>query len=221
MQGDNLTYGVAKSRTWLSDWTELKLSHKKGMSCDSVGLFHLFLPWLLGLSCLISLLYFSSFSQFQVFNNNFSCNSFTTTFIDFFPHFHVSSHGFICKWTLKVLSDNDIQISSVQLLSHVLLFATPWTAVCQASLSITNSWSLLKLMSIESVMPSNHLILCRPLFLLPSIFPSIRVFSNDSVLILIQFSTLDTNSTNASLHFSLKSLPEIHVCLYQPNSNAL
>ena len=59
---------------------------------------------------------------------------------------------------------------------------TPWTAAHQASLSITNSWSLLKLMSTESVMPSNHLILCRPLFLLPSIFPSIRVFSNESVL---------------------------------------
>ena len=61
---------------------------------------------------------------------------------------------------------------------------TPWTATRQASLSITNSWSLLKLMSIGSVMPSNHLILCRPLFLLPSIFPSIRVFSNESVLCL-------------------------------------
>ena len=60
--------------------------------------------------------------------------------------------------------------------------ATPWTAACQASLSITNSQSLLKLMSIESVMPSNHLILCHPLLLLPSIFPSIRVFSNESVL---------------------------------------
>ena len=73
-------------------------------------------------------------------------------------------------------------ISSVQLLSHVQLFATPWTAACQASLSITNSQSLLKLMSIESVMPSNHLILCLPLLLMPSIFPSIWVFSNESVL---------------------------------------
>ena len=75
-------------------------------------------------------------------------------------------------------------MSSVQLvqsLSLVPFFATPWTAVSQASLSITNSWSLLKLMSIELVMPSNHLILCHPL-LLPSIFPSIRVFSNESVL---------------------------------------
>ena len=74
------------------------------------------------------------------------------------------------------------QFSSVQSLSHVQLFATPWTAACQASLSITNSRSLLKLMSIESVMPSNHLILCCPLLLLPSIFPSIRIFSNESVL---------------------------------------
>jgi len=69
---------------------------------------------------------------------------------------------------------------SVQLLSHV--FATPWTAACQASLSITNSWSLLKLMSIELVMTSNHLILHHPLLLPPSIFPSIRVFSNKPVL---------------------------------------
>ena len=70
----------------------------------------------------------------------------------------------------------------MQLLSHVQLFVTPWTAAHQASLSITNAWSLLKLMSIESVMPSNHLILCCPLLLLPSIFPSIRVFSSESVL---------------------------------------
>ena len=72
--------------------------------------------------------------------------------------------------------------SSVQLLSRVRLFATPWTAAHQASLSNTNSWSLLTLMSIELVMPSNHLVLSSPLLLLPSIFPSIRVFSNESVL---------------------------------------
>ena len=71
--------------------------------------------------------------------------------------------------------------SSVQSLTHVWLFATPWTAACQASLSITNSQSLLKLMFIESVMSSNHLILRHPLLLVPSIFPSIRVFSNESV----------------------------------------
>ena len=74
-----------------------------------------------------------------------------------------------------------VQPSSVQSLSHVQLFLTPWTTACQASLSITNSRSLLKLVSIESVMPSNHLILCYPLLLLPSIFPSIRVFSNESL----------------------------------------
>ena len=72
--------------------------------------------------------------------------------------------------------------SSVQSLSCVRRFVTPWTVACQASLSITNSWRLLKLMSIESVMPFNHLILCHPLLLLPSIFPSIRVFSNESAL---------------------------------------
>ena len=72
--------------------------------------------------------------------------------------------------------------SSVQSLSCVQLFVTPWTAAHQASLSITNSWSLHKLMSIQSVMPSNHLILCHPLFLPLSILPSIRVFSNESVL---------------------------------------
>ena len=77
---------------------------------------------------------------------------------------------------------NNNCISSVQSPSRVQLFGTPWTEAHQASLSITNSQSLLKLMSIELVMPSNHLFLCRPLLLLPSIFPSIRVFSNESAL---------------------------------------
>ena len=92
-----------------------------------------------------------------------------------YPSSSVSWHcspWVFCHWRLI--------FSSVRF-SHVQLFATPLPAKCQASLSITNSWSLLKLMSIESVMPSNHLILCRPL-LLPSIFSSIRVFSNESVL---------------------------------------
>ena len=92
-------------------------------------------------------------------------------------HFEKCSHrphGFFKKWNL--------QFSSVQLLSHVQLFGTLWTAERQASLSITNSWSLLKLTSIESVMPSNHFILRCLLLLLPSIFPSIRVFSNESAL---------------------------------------
>ena len=83
----------------------------------------------------------------------------------------------ISIWELSV-----IQFSSVQLLSRVQLFATPWTAARQASQYINNSRSLLELMSIELVMPSNHLILCFPLLLPPSIFPSIRVFSSESVL---------------------------------------
>ena len=78
------------------------------------------------------------------------------------------------------ISSHPPQFSSVQSLSHVRLFVTPWTTARQASLSITNSRSSLKLTSIESVMPSSHVILCRPLFLLPPIPPSIRVFSNES-----------------------------------------
>ena len=80
------------------------------------------------------------------------------------------------QWT------NSVQFSSLQSLSHVRLFAIPWTAARQASLCITNSQSSLKLMSIESVMPSSHLILCRPLLLLPPIPPNIRVFTNESTL---------------------------------------
>ena len=80
------------------------------------------------------------------------------------------------KWGLKST------FSSVKSLSRVRLFATAWIAACQSSLSITNSWSLLKLMSIKSVMPSSHLIFCRPLLLLPSIPPSVRDFSNESTL---------------------------------------
>ena len=93
-----------------------------------------------------------------------------------------------CSPILEVSKDSGstliqplVQFSS-SVLSHVRLFVTPWTAAHQASLSITNSWSLLKLMSIAAVTPSNHLILCRPLLLPPSIFPSIRVFSNESFL---------------------------------------
>ena len=82
----------------------------------------------------------------------------------------------------KICTVLEVIFSSVQSLSRVRLFVTPWTAALQASLSITNSWSLPKPISIESVMPSNHLILCRPLLLLPSIFPSIRVFSSESAL---------------------------------------
>ena len=92
-----------------------------------------------------------------------------------------------CGFPSKYLNSLDIhnellRISLVQSLSCVQLFATPWTVAHQASLSITNSWTMLKFMSIQLVMPSNHLVLCCPLLLLPSIFPSIRVFLNESVL---------------------------------------
>ena len=90
------------------------------------------------------------------------------------------------KWSMElalyVFFLANLIFSSVQLLSRVWLFATPWITARQTSLSITNTWSSLKLMSINSVMPSNHLILCRPLLLSPSIFPRIRVFPNESVL---------------------------------------
>ena len=101
--------------------------------------------------------------------------------------------------------------NSVQSLSCVQLFVTPRTAACQASLSITNSRSLIKLMSIKSVMPSNHLILCRPLLLLPSIFPSIRVFSNESVLHIrwpkywsFSFSIISSNEYSGLISFTIK-----------------
>ena len=84
---------------------------------------------------------------------------------------------------LKVLKPSSYLIlSSVQLLSHICLLQTPWTAACQGSLSVTNSQSLLKFMFIKSVMPSNNLVHCHPILFLPSIFPSIRVFSNEAVL---------------------------------------
>ena len=97
------------------------------------------------------------------------------------PSYPVSSIVKSEKTSTSVFPDVKYKFSSVQLLSHVRLFATPWTATCQAFLPITNSLSLLKFMSIESVIPSNHLILCHPFLLLPSIFPSITVFSNESV----------------------------------------
>ena len=90
--------------------------------------------------------------------------------------------GHTLEGKLKKAHPSPILLVSVQLLSDVQVFATPWTAARQASLSITKSWNLLKLMSIESVMPSNHLILCCPLLLLLLIFPCIRVFSNESAL---------------------------------------
>ena len=86
------------------------------------------------------------------------------------------------QWVKLVKKVKGYHQSSVQLLGRVQLFAAPWTATCQASLPFTISWSLLKLLSIESMTPSNHLVLCCPLFLLPSIFPSIKVSSYESAL---------------------------------------
>ena len=97
------------------------------------------------------------------------------------PSESIVFHQRVCMgWRVSVTGS--VSFSSVQSLSRVRLFATPWTAAHQASLSITNSWSLPRLMSVASVMPSDHLILGRPLLLPPSIFPSIRVFSSESVL---------------------------------------
>ena len=112
-----------------------------------------------------------------------------------FPSIRVFSNGLVVcikwpkYWTFS------FSISPVQSLSHLPLFVTSWTAARQASLSFTNFQSLLKLMSIESGMPSNHLILCRPLLLLPSIFPSIRIFSNESALLT---SWLESTGVSAS-----------------------
>ena len=127
------------------------------------------------------------------------------------------------------ISHYSVQFSLVQSLSHVWLFVTPWTAASQASLSITNSQGLLKLMSIESVMPSNNLILCHPLLLLPSMFPSIRVFSDESALCIrwpkywsISFSISTSNEYSGLISFrtdwfdllavqgTLKSLLQYH-----------
>ena len=102
----------------------------------------------------------------------------TPVFLPGKSHGQRSQEGY-SPWSHKRVRHNFIII---QLLSRIWLFVTPWTAACQASLSITISWSLLKLMSVESVMPSSHLILCCALLLLPAIPPSIRVFSNESTL---------------------------------------
>ena len=106
-----------------------------------------------------------------------------------------------------------VQFSSVQSLSCVRLFETPWTAACQVSLSVASSQSLLKLMSTESVMPSNNLILRHPLLLLPSIFPSIRVFSDESVLRIrwpkywsFSFSISPSNECSGLISFRMDSL---------------
>ena len=104
------------------------------------------------------------------------------------------------QWSLLYQVEWKNPARSVQSRSHVRLFATPWTATRQASLSITNSQSLLKLLSIESVMPPNHLTFCRPLLLLPSIFPSIKVFSNESVFLLREDLFWEFKSISSSVH---------------------
>ena len=156
----------------------------KLMSIGSVMTFnHLILchPLLFPPSIFPSIRVFSKESVFLIRWPKYWSFSFSITFL--YSKFLLAS---LCLlWTIFLLPREPhlvISFSSVQSLSCVQLFATPWTAACQASLSVTNSWSLLKPMSTESVMPSNHLVLCHPLFLLPSIFPSIRVFSNESVL---------------------------------------
>ena len=108
----------------------------------------------------------------------FITSSSKTAFLpDYSYYTRTSQVTWLCSFSTSIIS-----FSSVQLLSHVWLFATPWTAAHQASLFITNSQSLLKLMSVESVMPSNHLTLCCLLLLLPSVVPNVKVFSNESVL---------------------------------------
>ena len=126
---------------------------------------------------------------------------------------------------------SSVHVSSFQSLNHVQLFVTPWTAARQASLSITNSQSLLKLMSIELVMPSNHFILCHPLLLLPLIFPSIRDFSNESILCIrwpkywsFSFSISHSNEYSGLISFRMDSLDLLAVqrilkCLLQYHSS--
>ena len=111
---------------------------------------------------------------------------------------------------VSIILLGSVQFSSVQSLSHAQLFVTPWTAAGQTSLSIANSWSLLKLMSIELVMPSNHLILCCPLLVPLLIFPSIRVFSNEAVLLIrwlkdwsFSFSINSSNEYSGLLSFRM------------------
>ena len=125
--------------------------------------------------------------------------------------FHIRYYTYFRSWKNPILRNilkrKHFQFSSVQLLSCVRLFATPWTAAHQASLSITNSQSLPKLTSIESVMPSNHLILCRLLLLPPSIFPSKRVFSNESALCIrwLEYWSFSFNISRSNEHSGLIS----------------
>ena len=123
-------------------------------------------------------IFFSSWSSLPRYQTQVSCTA--SRLFTIWATQEVLTSGW--RKLVKSTGEHLSQFSSVQLFSHVWLFATPWTAACQASLSITNSQSLLKLMSIHSVIPSNHLILSHLLILLPSIFSSITVFFNESVL---------------------------------------
>ena len=119
--------------------------------------------------------------------SNFSTSSPTLLSVSFVDHGHsngceVISHCGFCSYLLFSGAEHLFTYLFSSVTQSCLTIAAPWTAACQASLSITKSWSLLKLMCIELVMPSNHLILCHPLLLPPSLFPNIRVFSNESVL---------------------------------------
>ena len=116
------------------------------------------------------------------YSNSFWANSNSSSISLFLKYMFPSLLPIILVYVQVNANSYSVQFSSVRSLSYVWLFVTPWTAAQQASLSITNSWSPPKPMSIKSMMPSNHLILCRPLLLLPSIFPSIRVFSKEAAL---------------------------------------
>ena len=163
MEEPGRLHGVTKSRTWLRDFT-----HTHRSVCA-----YLFM-------CAIDkdLIYFDKQSvEWLAYNYNYSwpLNKMSLNHED---HLHID----YLQWLYWKVFGDSVQFSSVQSLSCVQLFASPWIAARQDSLSITNSQSSLKLMSIELVMPSSHLILCHPLFLLPPIPPSIRIFSSESTL---------------------------------------
>ena len=159
-----------------------------------------------------------------VFSSSFIVSSFIWGLTPFWVYICVWFIFCGCTYTKKLVCSNfiyfhvGVQFSSVQSLSRIWLFATPWTATCQASLPITNSWRLHKLMSIKSVMPSNHRIHCCPLLLLPSIFPNIRVFSNESVLHIrwlkywnFSFSTSPSDEYSGLISFMMDSLELLEV----------
>ena len=136
-------------------------------------------------SIVLQILRVKGFST-ETFHTNFACAIWLTPKVLLYmePCFrkHLHEHFIRKDYIWSLLPSDCYQFSSVQSLSCVRLFATPWITAHQASLSISNSWSSLRLTSIESMMPSSHLILCCPLLLLPPILPSIRVFSNESTL---------------------------------------